>query len=442
MTAPSFDLYGNPRPNPAGTNPDMGAIEGIDSIASVGLAAVVVNNGFCQTTSGAITANLLNYSGTSVAYSWTSLANPTQPFSATTQQTGLASGDYSVVASNPGDGTVLDSIIVTVATAPAISITNTSTDVTCFGDDDGELTFEIYGGNPLGGSQYTYSIDYLEAMAQATGVVIDGSYFDEDNQSSARTNKYVSDNWNGNPNYQGKYYVSVSDQDGCTFTDTVEITYNHALPVVGITTVASDGTVGLTSMCSNVGNTIDLTANVTGGGGTNTFLWSNASSATTVGVAQSGGYTIEVTDQNTCVGKDTIDIYFQAAPQLVLTDAPAFSGGSLTGTYASNGEYLGSYNGHEYYVVASSQSWSTANTAAQALGGHLAIPNDEDENTALANMIPWRCAPRGATPPWRSSSSIRAGRPGPEVPHNSSGLRPRPPLALRPPWGHTAVAWQ
>ena len=54
------------------------------------------------------------------------------------------------------------------------------------------------------------------------------------------------------------------------------------------------------------------------GGGTNTFSWSNASTAQTVGVAQTGDYIVEVTDQYTCVGKDTMSIYFQAAPQLVL----------------------------------------------------------------------------------------------------------------------------
>ena len=90
---------------------------------------------------------------------------------------------------------------------------------------------------------------------------------------------------------------------------------------MNITTLASDGTVGLTSMCEGTGNTINLTANVTGGGGTNTFSWSNASTAQTVGVAQTGDYIIEVTDNNTCVGKDTMSIYFQAAPQLVLEGA-------------------------------------------------------------------------------------------------------------------------
>ena len=270
ITAPTTDLYGNPRPNPSGTNPDIGAIESLESAPQVGIAAVTTDNGFCETASGSITANLLNYTATAT-YSWSSSTYPTWTWNATQSATGLSSGDYKVVAIDATSGAKIDSTEITIATLPSISITNTSTDVTCFGDDDGELTFEIYGGNPLGGSQYTYSVDYMESMAQATGVVLDGNYFDTDNNGSTRTNKYDADNWNGNPIYQGKYYVSVSDQDGCTFTDTLEIGFDHALPEVSITTLASDGTVGLTSMCEGIGNVINLTANVTGGGGTNTF---------------------------------------------------------------------------------------------------------------------------------------------------------------------------
>ena len=105
-----------------------------------------------------------------------------------------------------------------------------------------------------------------------------------------------------------------------------------------------------------------------------------------MGVAQTGDYIIEVTDNNTCVGKDTMSVYFQTAPQLVYTDVPAFSGGSFTGTYASNGEYIGSHNGHEYYMVQSSVSWTAAKSAAEGLGGYLAIPNDAQENQAIIDM--------------------------------------------------------
>ena len=357
ITAPPTDLFGNSRPNPAGTTPDIGAIESPDSSAQVGMALVVDNNGFCETASGTITANLLNYTGTAT-YAWSSTTYPTWTWNATQSATGLSSGDYKVIAIDATSGVKIDSTEITLATLPAISITNTSSDATCFGDNDAELTFEIYGGNPLGGSQYTYSVDYMEFMAQATGVVIDGNYFDTDNTSSARTNKYVSDNWNGNPNYQGKYYVSVSDQDGCTFTDTVEIGYNHALPVVSITTLASDGTVGLTSMCEGTGNVINLTAGVTGGGGTNTFSWSNASTSATVGVALTDSYTVEVTDQYTCVGKDTLDVYFQSSPEIIKSLASA--SGSVD--FELTDSYADSWNGALVQIINSS------NTVLHTLG--------------------------------------------------------------------------
>ena len=45
---------------------------------------------------------------------------------------------------------------------------------------------------------------------------------------------------------------------------------------------------------------------LTGGGGTNSFTWSNASTAATVTVATTANYYVEVEDQYTCVGKDTV----------------------------------------------------------------------------------------------------------------------------------------
>jgi hypothetical protein len=101
------------------------------------------------------------------------------------RQAVLSSGDYKVVASDATTGVEIDSTEITITTLPSISIVNTSNPVTCFGDDDGDLMFEIYGGNPLGGSQYTYYVDYLQSMAQATGVVLpsNGYWFDSTTQA-------------------------------------------------------------------------------------------------------------------------------------------------------------------------------------------------------------------------------------------------------------------
>ncbi|MDG1903797.1 MAG: C-type lectin domain-containing protein, partial [Schleiferiaceae bacterium] len=122
---------------------------------------------------------------------------------------------------------------------------------------------------------------------------------------------------------------------------------------------------------------INLTANVTGGGGTNTFSWSNASTAQTVGVAQTGDYIIEVTDNNTCVGKDTIDIYFQTAPQLVVNEAagPLYTSSSIPGVTS---KYLGSFVGHSYYLIEENLTWPSANARAKNLGGDLISLNNQN----------------------------------------------------------------
>ncbi len=401
LTAPNVDLNGNSRPNPSGSNPDVGAFENSLDEPQIGIAVVVDNNGFCQTNSASITANLLNYSS-SATYSWSSSTYPSWTWNNTQSANGLASGDYKVIAHDATSGAKIDSTEITITTLPAISILNTSIPVTCFGDDDGELLFEIYGGNPLGGSQYSYQVDYLQSMAQATGVILpsNGNWFDSDTRTDNRSNKYNSDDWVGSPIYQGKYYVTVTDQDACTFSDTVEVGYSHELPEVNITTLASDGTSGLTSMCSGTGNTISLTANVSGGGGTNSFLWNNASTAQTVGVAQSDEYVIEVTDQYTCVGKDTIDIYFQSAPQLVVEGAgsPIYNGTALpsgVGSYSwgtQAPQYLGNYNGSAYYLLKDSYRSSDAIAIAEALGGRLATPRNKAENDwLLAEYTKYHC---------------------------------------------------
>ncbi|MCP4124429.1 MAG: HYR domain-containing protein, partial [Bacteroidetes bacterium] len=49
--------------------------------------------------------------------------------------------------------------------------------------------------------------------------------------------------------------------------------------------------------------------------------------------------------------------------------------------------YLGVRNGHRYYCSTYKANWWTANAAAEAAGGHLAIVNDASENSYLANFL-------------------------------------------------------
>ena len=383
FSAPATDLLGNTRPSPTGTSPDLGAIESIESAPQLGMTSVVEHNGFCETNSGSITVNLLNYSG-AASYQWKSLTDANWSWNSTQTASNLADGTYRAIASDNSTQAKLDSIDVTIVTLPSITISNLSSNANCNGDSDGELAFAIEGGNPFGTSQYTYSITFLETESAADGYVWnDGSYyFSSNSNSSPRSNTFSSNNW-AEDFRNGYYEVVVTDEDGCSVTDTLLLDFDHELPAVNITTLSSDGVAGLTSMCSGVGNTIDLTANVVGGGGTNSYAWSNSSTAQTVGIAQTGSYEIEVSDQYGCVGRDTMDITFQVAPQ-VYVGAPA----TKTGEPIADFVYLGEYEDHHYYyyTLTHNYNWSQAKTVAESMGAYLWSVNSRAEHEAVAQM--------------------------------------------------------
>lgn len=383
LSAPATDLLGNTRPSPTGTSPDLGAIESIESAPQIGLGTVVQHNGFCETGSGEITANLLNYSGTA-SYEWKSLTDANWSWNSTQTASNLNNGTYRVIASDNSTNVKLDSVDVTITTLPSISISNQSVAVNCNGDNQGELAFEIQGGNPFGTSQYQYQIEFLESSSTQDGYLWGGQayFFTSDNNTSLRTALFSSRNF-ADDFRNGYYEISVTDEDGCSFADTVTLGYDHDLPSVEITTLGSDGVAGLTSMCSGSGNTISLTATVTGGGGTNSYTWSNASTAQTIGVAQSGEYTLEVEDQFGCKGQTSQSISFQSAPQVYVGAPAAKSGENIT-----DFTYLGEYNDHHYYYynLTHNYTWDQAKVVAENMGAYLWSVNSQAEHEAVAQM--------------------------------------------------------
>ena len=170
----------------------------------------------------------------------------------------------------------------------------------------------------------------------------------------------------------GLYTVQMLDANFCLSTDTVEVLFSA--PSVAASASLIKGCDGDVST-------------ITASGTFDSYIWNSGQSGNSITATETGSYVVTAFDEYSCTAKDTINVEFVEKPILYVLDEPAFSGGSLTGTYASTGKYLGAHNGHEYYVVESQGSWSTAKSAAQALGGHLAIPNDAAENDALAVMM-------------------------------------------------------
>jgi gliding motility-associated-like protein len=93
-------------------------------------------------------------------------------------------------------------------------------------------------------------------------------------------------------NTTGTYYVTVTNNNGCKGSDTTKITTLLSLP--------SGFLPPDTSVCSY--GSLLLKAQT----GYHNYLWNAGSSASTITITQPGLYWLEVTDNNNCIGKDTV----------------------------------------------------------------------------------------------------------------------------------------
>ncbi len=91
----------------------------------------------------------------------------------------------------------------------------------------------------------------------------------------------------------GSYSVTVTDTNNCSAQNNIEITEPPA--------VTLDVTIDSQNLC-NGDNTASATANVTGGSGNYSYLWTDPGAQVTKTAVQlfAGNYTVTVTDQNGC----------------------------------------------------------------------------------------------------------------------------------------------
>ena len=131
------------------------------------------------------------------------------------------------------------------------------------------------------------------------------------NLVATSTDASISFVWNTGaqtPNTQvstaGIYTVTASNTFGCTKNASVEVILN-ALPVVNI--------LGASQVCSNdLPLTLSAQATTTG---TN-YLWSNQQTTSTIQVSSAGSYLLTFTDENNCVGKDTLIVTVNNSPNV------------------------------------------------------------------------------------------------------------------------------
>ena len=182
----------------------------------------------------------------------------------TATATGLTAGTYTVTATDANLCTATDNITITEPTP--VTATFASTNVSCFGGNDGTIAATGSGGN---GGAYTYLWSTGATSASISGLTA------------------------------GTYSVTITDNAGCTGIETQAITE----PTLLVAAIA----LGNNVLC-NGGNTGSATASATGGTTAYSFAWSNGATTAAVTGLAAGTYTVTVTDANLCTDTETITI--------------------------------------------------------------------------------------------------------------------------------------
>ncbi len=217
--------------------------------------------------------------GSIITYTGNAPANATYAwnFGGGTVISGSGQGPYSV--SWPTAGTKNVSLTVTIGncvsplttvpvTVNVITASATSTNVSCFGGNDGTATVTINGGSPA----YTYSWNTTPVQKTATATTLK----------------------------KGSYTVAVADAGGCTATASTTITEP---PGVTLTTT----TVNVKCYGGNDGS---ATVTATGGTPGYTYSWNTTpvQTTTTAATLKKGSYTVTVTDAKGCPLPTTVTI--------------------------------------------------------------------------------------------------------------------------------------
>ncbi|MBL7774871.1 MAG: SprB repeat-containing protein, partial [Saprospiraceae bacterium] len=205
--------------------------------------------------------------GTFLDHLWTrpngtTTATGTNPvFSAATP------GQYSVLITNTENGCTSTANATVVQQPPVTAGIGASTNVSCFGQQNGSATATGGGGN----GSYAFQWNTGDNTAAVSGLST------------------------------GTYTVTVSDGEGCTASATVSITQPPTLTA----------NVSATPQMANGQNDGTASASPSGGTPGYTYLWSNAETTATINNLLPGSYTVTVTDANGCtaVAIATVNAY-------------------------------------------------------------------------------------------------------------------------------------
>lgn len=253
---------------------DVNGCTAADQVNVVFAGAVAVNLGPDQDICQGETVTLDAGAGFST-YSWTPGLQSTQTITVNT------GGVFTVTVTDANGCTGTDQLVVQVNATPNVNIGNDTT---------------ICGGT-------TYTLDAGSGFAQY-------DWFPSGNQTQTI-----------DVTTTGLYWVEVQDGNNCVGRDSINLTFGAGLPV----------NLGPDEQFLCDGEVLTLDA----GSGFSSYVWSDGTGLQTLDVTNAGGYWVEVTDGNGCIGNDSVEVVVLAGPTAAFTAQP--NGLTVTFTDQSTG---------------------------------------------------------------------------------------------------------
>jgi gliding motility-associated-like protein len=249
-------------------------------------------------TDGSAGVNIIGGTGP-FTFQWDANANN----QTTALATDLGVGTYFVTVTDSNNCTSVASVDIGEPTA--LSLSNNSSDVLCFGNNTGSIDLSISGGttpyNILwnGPNGYTSTLEDIATL------------------------------------FSGSYDVLVTDANNCTATLSVNINQ----PATGIMSTISPPD----SICFEDGNG---TVNVTVGGGTGpfTYAWNNGATTPTVSNLDGGMYIVTITDNGSCTFIDTAFVVEESEITINLSQTGTLCNGGADGTASIVSIFIGNTN--------------------------------------------------------------------------------------------------
>lgn len=190
----------------------------------------------------------------SVSYTWSTGA-------VSEDLSGLQAGNYSVTAEYSGASATAS---FTIAQPGSMALSNTVTNVSCNGGNNGAIDLSVSGGS----APYSY------------------------NWSNSSTSQDISSLTGG------IYMVTVTDDNGCTTNSIIGVEDATAISIAPTASEetspgAEDGSISLI---------------VSGGAGSYSYSWSNGASTQDINGLNGGNYTVTITDGNSCTTTQVVEV--------------------------------------------------------------------------------------------------------------------------------------